>query len=146
MLYKLKYYHSPHPVEILHFLQCSLLSQCVRLLLLSSQLIFYANGFQSTTNRRLLQFSTEKANVVILINTKLHGSSFPDNAAPHLNTLNSEPTFSDHTAEAAGRRQLRECARQGMFKKKKRRKPEFQAFLRKQQLPICELVLPKAAW
>lgn len=45
MLYELKYYHSVHPVEIIHFLQYLLFSQCARLLLLTLELNFYANGF-----------------------------------------------------------------------------------------------------
>lgn len=58
-----------HPVEILHFLQYMLSSECARLLLLNSQFIFYANGFQNTTNTGLLPFSAEKANDNISINT-----------------------------------------------------------------------------
>lgn len=86
-----------HRVEILHFLQYMLSSECARLLLLNSQFIFYANGFQNTTNTGLLPFSAEKANVIISIN-RVHGSSFSDNASPHVNALNSDPTSCDLTA------------------------------------------------
>ena len=69
-----------------------LFSECARLLLLNLQFIFYANGFQNTTNTGLLPFSAQKANVIISINTELHGSSFSDNASLHVSALNSEPT------------------------------------------------------
>lgn len=63
------------------------------------QFIFYANGFQNTTNTGLLPFSAQKANVIISINTELHGSSFSDNASLHVSALNSEPTSCDLPAE-----------------------------------------------
>lgn len=45
MLYELKYYHTVHTVEIIHFLQYLLFSECAKLLLLTLEFIFYANGF-----------------------------------------------------------------------------------------------------
>lgn len=84
------------------------------------QFIFYANGFQTTTNTGLLQFSTAQTNIIIPINTRHYGSSSPDNATPHADVLNSEPIFCDPAVEVGGRRQAKEvtqCQTRSISKK-----------------------------
>lgn len=99
MLYELKYYHSLYPVEILHFIQHLLLSESARLLLLTLHSIFYANGFQITTNTRLLRFSAAQTTLSFQLTQGIMAPLLLTNAASHASAVHLESISCGLTVE-----------------------------------------------